>query len=75
MHSLKRQSKVRNLYIFKVPTQTPDWKGQDYIEVQVGNDQVMTQSERNSHSKNRGVEKNNKSTPRCLHQENISQAE
>ena len=40
-------------------------------KVKVGNDQEMAQSERNSHSTNRGVGKN-RMTFRYLYQENIS---
>ena len=45
-----------------------------YEKVQVGNEQQMKQSERNSHSINRGVGKN-KLTLRYLYQENIYKAE
>ena len=40
--------------------------------IQVGNDQEMAQSERNSHSIYRGVGKKTKMTLRYLYQENIS---
>ena len=41
-------------------------------KVQVGDGQEMAQSERNSHSINRGVGKKTKMTLRYLYQENIS---
>ena len=43
-------------------------------KVQIGNDQEMAQSERNSHSINRGVEKT-KMTLKYLYHENMPQAE
>ena len=48
--------------------QDPVWRGQ---KVQVGKDQEKAQSEKDSHSKNRGGEKT-KLTIRYLYHENIS---
>ena len=73
--NIAREKRLRRSLMIHVKFMPPNGDNQkakgSFKKVQIGNDQEMVQSERNSHSSNRGIGKN-KLTLKYLFHENMS---